>query len=159
MNRYPEKSAYFRVGVAAALSAVAINAGIDQTAAQTNEAAPSPPNSAETGTNERTVVNIGNFAVATAASDKYATKNLPPTLKRIGGCESNGSPHAKIDYKAKNPRSTATGGFQFLYGTWNHFMGYKEARMAPHRVQNKKAIITYHKYGTSPWVSSRGCWG
>jgi hypothetical protein len=84
---------------------------------------------------------------------------LPLILKRIGGCESNGSPHAKINYRAENSHSTASGGFQFLDTTWKNFRGYSRAMYAPPRDQKIKAKRTLKKYGTSPWTASRPCWG
>jgi hypothetical protein len=84
---------------------------------------------------------------------------LPWILRRIGGCESNGSPTAPIDYRAQNPLSTASGGFQFLDKTWANFRGYSRAKYAPPRIQKIKAIRTLHSSGTAPWYSSESCWG
>lgn len=84
---------------------------------------------------------------------------LPNILKRIGGCETRNSPYAKIDYTARNPHSSASGGFQITYGTWDHYMGYNEAIDAPKYVQDRKAIKLLHESGTNPWISSKYCWG
>ncbi len=83
---------------------------------------------------------------------------LPKILLRIGGCESAGSPTAKINYRAANPTSTATGGFQFLDSSWDDYGGYSRAMYAPPAVQNRKAEETLREDGTAPWVSSESCW-
>ena len=83
---------------------------------------------------------------------------LPVVLKRIGGCESNGSPTAKIDYRAQNRYTTASGGFQFLDSTWDNFRGYRRAMHAPPRVQKIKAKRTLRNHGTRPWAASQHCW-
>lgn len=144
------------MGVTAALSALAINAA-DVEAVNQRFKVTAPENSSETN-NPNNMINIGTFTLFHLRKDKYSTANLPPLLRRIGGCESNGSARAPIDYKAQNPSSTASGGFQFLDSTWKQFWGYKKARQAPPRVQNRKAVITYKAEGTTPWLASRPCW-
>jgi hypothetical protein len=84
--------------------------------------------------------------------------HLPLILKKIGGCESGHGPYSHIDYKAQNPSTTASGGFQFLDTTWANFRGYSRAKYAPPRIQKIKAIRTYHAEGTKPWYASRHCW-
>lgn len=49
-------------------------------------------------------------------------------------CESGGNP------KAENPRSSASGLWQFLDSTWDHYGGYHHASDAPASVQNDKAV-------------------
>lgn len=84
---------------------------------------------------------------------------LPWLLTIIGRCESTGTRYKSIDYRAQNPISTASGGWQELDTTWNHFHGYAKARYAPKRDQRIHADMLYHEEGTSPWVSSESCWG
>ena len=57
--------------------------------------------------------------------------------------ESRGNP------TAQNPRSSASGLWQFVHGTWNHYKGYNEAKYAPWQVQNEKARWL--------WAGGRGC--
>lgn len=159
MNEYPKKSAYFAIGTATALSAVVLSGSGEPAGAKNYESFRQSANGNETTINGRMLKPMGRVAIASYPDDKYATKNLPRMLKRIGGCETRNSPTARINYKSQNPSSTASGGFQFLDTTWDRYMGYKEAWKAPHRVQNKKAIITYKKEGTKPWYASKPCWG
>jgi hypothetical protein len=50
-------------------------------------------------------------------------------LERIKRCESGGR------YTAQNPRSTASGAYQFLDSSWNGRGGYLHARDAPPEMQ------------------------
>jgi hypothetical protein len=84
---------------------------------------------------------------------------LPPLLITIGRCESTGSRYKSINYHAQNPDSTASGGWQELDSTWNHFHGYAKARYAPKRIQKIHAKWLFHTQGVSPWLSSKSCWG
>lgn len=79
--------------------------------------------------------------------------NLPAVLIRIRGCESG------HNYTAQNPTSSASGAYQFIDGTWANYGGYSRAKYAPPAVQDAKALLTYQQSGTTPWVSSIGCWG
>jgi hypothetical protein len=83
---------------------------------------------------------------------------IPWLLQRIGGCESLGNPHAKIDYQAESKISTASGGFQVLDSTWGGYKGYARAIHAPKRIQQQFAVKLYREEGTTPWVSSIRCW-
>ncbi len=87
-----------------------------------------------------------------------AAPPLPAILRRIGGCESENSPTAPINYTAINPHSTASGGFQDLDSTWNKYEGYPRAMDAPPAVQNKFNETLYTSQGTNPWYSSESCW-
>lgn len=86
------------------------------------------------------------------------SNSMPSLLRRIGGCESDGSPTAPINYTAQNPDSTASGGFQFLDTTWNRFHGFLRAKDAPPAIQDSYAERTFAEDGTSPWISSESCW-
>lgn len=77
---------------------------------------------------------------------------LPAIMLRIKTCESGGN------YEAQNKRSTASGAFQFLDSTWAGYGGYAKARLAPPRIQDEFALLTYQRSGTRPWNASKGCW-
>jgi muramidase (phage lysozyme) len=65
-------------------------------------------------------------------------------------------------YRAKNPRSTASGAYQFLNSSWRvlskraGFPGYRRAMDAPPAVQDAVAYWTLRNYGKSPWRGT-GC--
>lgn len=67
---------------------------------------------------------------------------LPPCY--VLARESGGHP------TAQNPRSSASGLWQFVHGTWNHYYGYNEAKYAPPSIQNQKAADT--------WNYGKGCY-
>lgn len=61
---------------------------------------------------------------------------------------------SKGNITAQNPRSTASGKWQFLDSTWAGFGGYAKARYAPERVQDAKARALWnHGRGCSHWRS------
>ncbi len=62
------------------------------------------------------------------------------------------------NYRAKNPRSTASGAYQFLDGTWAGYGGYRRAMDAPEHVQDAKALEVFRTQGTRPWNASRSVW-
>lgn len=77
-------------------------------------------------------------------------------LSGIAACiakyESGGNP------KAQNPHSTASGLFQFINGTWNHFGGYARAMYAPASVQLQKFYIVWNNgKGAGNWVVAHKC--
>lgn len=78
---------------------------------------------------------------------------IPWTLRRIRECESGGN------YRAQNTNSTASGAYQYLDSTWGGHMGYAKARLAPPRVQDRRAIRDFNKVGGAPWAASQHCWG
>ena len=80
---------------------------------------------------------------------------VPPVLHRIAECESGG------DWTAENPRSTASGKWQFLDSTWRSQEAsgdYRRAKHAPPHVQRAAAIELYQAAGTQPWNASKPCW-
>ena len=80
---------------------------------------------------------------------------LPAILITIRGCESG------HDYTARNPRSSASGAFQFIDSTWRAYgdSRWPRAYLAPREVQDAAALRLYRASGTSPWNASRSCWG
>lgn len=65
--------------------------------------------------------------------------------------ESHGDPGAV------NPSSGASGKWQFMYATWNHYMGYETAASAPEWVQDAKARELWAGgAGASHWAGN-GC--
>lgn len=98
---------------------------------------------------EEVVVVAKKRAVAPSLTVKSSDSGL---LERIAQCESKGN------YKAQNPRSTASGKYQFIRGTWGNYGGYRDAKDAPPEVQDEKARQVFAEQGSSPWNSSRSCW-
>jgi hypothetical protein len=120
-------------------------------------------------------------AEARRAEQRKATAatsgRIPSILWRIAGCES-GNGGRGINYTARNPRSSASGGWQFLSGTWRYvartYAGTWDAlgfghlrgealsvsRMSHARpaVQQAAALVLYNREGTRPWLASRRCW-
>jgi hypothetical protein len=90
---------------------------------------------------------------------RHKPAKVPRILKIIGGCESVGNPNGPINYRAQNPTSSASGGYQITDGTWAKFHGYVHAKLAPKKTQDRKAVQLYHQRGTQPWISSKPCWG
>lgn len=86
----------------------------------------------------------------------------PGILERIAGCESGSGPNSFGSYTAQNPRSTASGRYQFLDSTFQGMdsaAGYSRAADAPPAVQEAAAAELYAEQGTTPWNASRYCWG
>lgn len=77
---------------------------------------------------------------------------------KIADCESDFNP------KNKNPRSTASGVFQFLRGSWNYYgtqlWGSMKGKDVFNAEQNiELAMYVMSKRGTVDWNASRYCWG
>lgn len=68
-------------------------------------------------------------------------------------CESRGDP------RAQNPRSTASGLFQFLDSTWRSLGGSGSASDHSAAEQYRMAEKLYARAGTAPWNASKACWG
>lgn len=99
------------------------------------------------------------------ASGSVTSSGFTYLQLRIRSCESGPNGYATggraldYDYRNENPHSTASGAWQFLDSTWDHFGGYSRASYAPPAVQDEKARRTFASSGTSPWNASRDCWG
>jgi Transglycosylase-like domain len=72
--------------------------------------------------------------------------------EHIAACESSGNP------TARNPRSSASGLYQAIHGTWHGYGGYPSAADAPVEVQERHAAELYARRGLQPWRASAGCW-
>lgn len=108
-------------------------------------------------TGSKRAANRAGRACRIAAAKHVLTHPLPDaqipwTLRRIRHCESGGN------YRAQNRHSTASGAYQYLDTTWGGHMGYAKARLAPPRVQDRRAIRDFRRGGTAPWAASAGCW-
>jgi hypothetical protein len=80
-----------------------------------------------------------------------------PLFERIATCESGGDLHAKNKY------SSASGEFQFLWGTWNHYgREYWGDSFYEKNIWSKDnrelAWYVFSKYGTRDWNASKKCW-
>lgn len=104
------------------------------------------------------------IAKAVAAVEAHRRNvQLNPVLTCIRRHESDRGayPHTN-GYAAKNPRSTASGAYQFLNSTWRNVSvaaghpGYASARQAPWYVQDAVAYWVIRNQGTAPWRGS-GC--
>jgi LysM repeat protein len=89
---------------------------------------------------------------ALAMTAAPATASAAPNWDAIIACESGGNP------RATNPRSTASGLFQFLDSTWRSQGGKGRAKDAPVSEQYARANNLYNKVGLSPWNASKSCW-
>lgn len=87
------------------------------------------------------------------------------TELRVRSCESGPNGYATggraldYDYSNENPKSTASGGWQVIDGTWGGFGGYHHASSAPRSVQDRWARRYIDKNGLGAWISSKSCWG
>lgn len=116
------------------------------------------PNSSKPSTRiSRHRLSSGSASTASRGSSAF-----PKILYAIRSCESgsqhDGSP-SDVDYRSHNQQdSSASGAYQVLDGTWDHFHGYRRAYLAPSAVQDEWAVEAYRKAGTRPWSASRSCW-
>lgn len=106
-----------------------------------------------TGRNVATVAALGAIAFAgiNGVSDAAEAPAAGP-LDAIAKCESGGS------YTAQNPRSSASGKYQFLDSTWQAMGGTGKARNASPAEQDMRAQKLLAQQGTSPWNASSSCW-
>lgn len=88
--------------------------------------------------------------------ERYASFYDVPVGKNIVSCES------RFNSKAKNPRSTAKGLYQFLDSTWEMYSkrkwGYVPDVYDP-RFNAELGAWVIATYGTRDWVASQDCWG
>ncbi len=101
--------------------------------------------------------------VVAAVAENRRRVQLHPVLTCIRHHESDRGayPHTN-GYAAKNSRSSASGAYQFINGTWRSvsakagFPGYSTARHAPWYVQDAVAMWVINHQGRSAWRGS-GC--
>lgn len=74
-----------------------------------------------------------------AARRRYSGPTPPASVKR---CESGGN------YAAQNKRSSASGAWQIIDGTWANYKGYPTAASAPPHIQDERAAQL--------WAGGRG---
>lgn len=90
---------------------------------------------------------------------KKVTKKTRTHKVRVSGIaaciakyESGGNP------RAQNPSSSASGLYQFIDGTWNHYGGYSRAMYAPVSVQTSKFYQIWDGgRGAHNWVVAHKC--
>lgn len=86
------------------------------------------------------------------------TQPLPPVLERIAKCESRNDPHQK------NLNSSASGRFQFIWGTWNTYgkklwgNEFYTKNIWSYEDNTELALWVYTNYGTKDWDASKKCW-
>ena len=95
--------------------------------------------------------------------DAQRNVRLHPFLVCVRHHESDrgGYPHTN-GYQAQNPRSSASGAYQFIDSTWRNVSaraghgGYPTAASAPPEVQDQVAMWLYNNGGKSAW-NGTGC--
>lgn len=104
---------------------------------------------------------------ATESQQQASVQSMSYVAQVVAACESG---RRKADGtavvgtyspKADNPRSTASGLFQFLDGTFKRLSasaGYARAKHAPLSVQYQAFKELYNKRGLRPWLASASCW-
>lgn len=96
-------------------------------------------------------------AIASTSPTIVVEQHIPTILEKIALCEG-------VTAHAKNPKSTASGRFQFIYDTW-----YREGRnlwgedfynksVWSYKDNTELAVYLFSKEGTVPWNSSKSCW-
>lgn len=122
---------------------------------------------------EKASVIATSTATTTATSsirsliNKYAAKYDVDanTALDIAVCESGKETPESIDPLAKNPRSTASGVFQFLKGSWRYYgmkhWGSLEGRSVFDAEDNIELAlwVMSTERGTKDWIASHHCWG
>jgi hypothetical protein len=79
-------------------------------------------------------------------------------LEAVAWCESGNDP------LAKNPRSTASGRFQFLKSSWNYYgkklwgEELKNKNVFDYEDNTALAVWVYNRNGLVDWEESKPCW-
>lgn len=106
---------------------------------------------------------VAGLAARLPQASQGSSVQLHPFLVCVRRHESDRSryPYTR-GYRAKNPRSTASGAYQFLNSSWRvlskraGYPGWGRAMDAPPAVQDAVAYWTLKNYGKSPWRGT-GC--
>ena len=103
-----------------------------------------------------------NSVVAAVESQRRSVQNHP-FLACVRHHESDRGAYPHINgYGAQNPRSSASGAYQFIDSTWRNVSarsghgGYPTAASAPWYVQDAVALWLYNNGGKSAW-NGTGC--
>jgi resuscitation-promoting factor RpfA len=102
----------------------------------------------------RIVISAG-VATAPLVSAEEVLASPPGVADAVVACESGG------DFTAQNSHSTASGGFQFIDGTWRAFGGTEFAPRAKHASPSQQRTVFERAYaanGLRDWEASRPCW-
>lgn len=96
------------------------------------------------------------FAVVPIVSNASVEENN--LFNKIALCESGNTAHAK------NPKSTASGRFQFIETTWKYY-GIKlwgdewiKRNVFDYNDNTDLAYFVFDKYGVKDWYASKWCW-
>ena len=121
---------------------------------------------------------VSDWIISENAKKARLTPTVPRALVAISSCESGNGRYGAFSYSAKNPRSTASGRYQFLNSTWRYVsrsyastwqahgweslrreaLSVGSMRSARPEVQDAAGIVLLEREGTRPWYASRGCW-
>lgn len=113
----------------------------------------------EVDTQKQRIVN--EYVAAIEVQRREVQRNSFLTCVRRHESDRGAYPHIN-GYAAQNPRSTASGAYQFLTGTWRTMSaraghaGYATAAQAPWYVQDAVAIYTVNSGWKSAW-NGTGC--
>ena len=105
---------------------------------------------------DQSEINHQQAKIAQAVEGQRRAVQAHPFLSCVRAHESGGN------YAAQNPRSTASGAYQFLDSTWRNVSarsghpGYARAAHAPWHVQDAVALWLYNNGGRSAWRGT-GC--
>ncbi len=108
-----------------------------------------------------------NYVAHIEGRPPYETADMGEDLPDVSGhpflrCVRAHESDTMGGYRAQNPRSTASGAYQFLDSTWRNVApkaghpGWSRAIHAPPRVQDHVALWLYNNGGRSAW-NGTGC--
>jgi hypothetical protein len=105
------------------------------------------------------LVTTGVLAAVPVVTATSAYAAAPPGVEAaIIECESSGNPLADNP----SPKSTASGLYQFIDGTWAAYGGTAFGPRALNATPAEQKIVfdrAFAAEGTTPWDASRDCWG
>ena len=98
--------------------------------------------------------------------NRLVDNHTDPTLEKIAECES-GDPAKKTKEQianAKNPLSSASGRFQFIASTWEHYgrlkwgADFEKKNVFSYDDNTELAYFVWTLNGYTDWEVSRECW-